>query len=180
MNDVKITVSFRPSSHSDDGTIVAMFKSEKEAKTAAKKLEMVGDKQKKQHKNLVLVGFWNADFGTIPPIVQELKKLGATQTRVYDSYQELTVEFEFPLDVSPKMLPLLFDADSLGIWNWFSKRCKKQTFKRNGKQIVQFFYCGDTVYLNSLNSTVTFEQICVDAKRFKIGRNIRVRTHLMF
>jgi hypothetical protein len=180
MSNVKIAVSFRPSSHSEDGTIVATFKSEEEAKAAAKKLELVGDKQKKRHKNLVLVGFWNADFGTIPPVAQALKNLGAAQTRVYNAYQELTVEFEFPLDVPPKMLPLLFDADSLGIWNWFSQQCQKQEFKRGGKQIIQFFYCGDAVYLNPLNSAVTSEQICVDGKRFKIGRNIQVRAHLMF
>lgn len=131
-------VRFRPSSHSEDGTVVAVFKSEAAAKRAAAQCggRHFGRKVK----------FFasNAEYGTLNRVSDSMWKAGAEKVFRYLHYQELIIEVRLPAGVRRETIPLVCDSDTAAIIRHLEALCGKpeEVVTRRSRKLI-FRYAGD-------------------------------------
>jgi hypothetical protein len=172
---------FRPSSHSEDGTIVATFKNKEEARKAAKKLsdEAPGsdDFSCSLSENRLILYLCDAEYGTMGTITERLEDF-AEDIREYNQYQELTIEVCLPNKSTLAHLPLVLDRDSLEIVLWLLKTGKPETRQSKDSYTMVFSYCGEGIYESQENSFSEKEVLIINNREREIGPNITVSPKL--
>jgi len=141
-----VRIKFRPSSHSEDGTVVATFNDETEARHAAKKLGNYA-----RHKRvgcMVRVHCHGGNHGTLRKASNIFYRAGAKTVEHFDdNYQELTIEITLPKGATLETFIFLADADTANIIRQLTKTCPppKQTLGKTTK--ITFNYKGKQIYL---------------------------------
>jgi hypothetical protein len=133
-------LKFRPSSHSDDGTLVATFKSEAEARRANLRVE--GSVIGKQ----VVLQFNNQPEGSIGHYEAQLETLGARDVAYYDRYEELLIQVTLPPMTTEGIVPLVVNAETAMIIRELSKLCPKRNIKfvkGETQTTLEFRYAGE-------------------------------------
>jgi hypothetical protein len=162
-------IRFRPSSHSDDGTIVATFKTEAKAKEAA---ECIDTFQLRRDKNKVVLVFCNEPPGSIDWYTKSLNSHGAVQTKYYMRYEELVIRVFLPLGVTRAMVPLIVNVETFKILQELRQRCPKQNIKEiktEGGLVLRFKYEGEGI-LDRCGTELSFDY----GKEFPIPDNVKV------
>jgi hypothetical protein len=164
-----IIVRFRPSSHSDDGTLIATFKNAAEAKKVAERIDTVPLKGKK---NKVVLVFNNELEGSIDWYTKRLKSLGAIRTKYYMRYEELVIRVFLPLGITKAMLPLVVNVETFEILRELRKRCPEQSikeFKTKKGLVLRFKYEGEGL-LDRCGTVLSFDH----SKEVSIPNNVKV------
>jgi len=172
---------FRPSSHSEDGTIVATFKNKVEAQKAAKKFNEEAREDDNYScstiENRLILYFGDAQYGTMDEIAERLKYL-ADDIQDYNLYQELTIEVCLPTKSTLAHLPLMLDRDSLEIVMWLLKTGKPKTRQNKDSYTLIFSYRGEEIYESQGNSFSEKEVLIINNRELEIGPHIKVSSKL--
>ena len=130
-------IYFRPSSHSEDGTIVATFKTQKHAAEALRKLKHLGARRLDKK---VGVACLDAEYKTIEKckeILGELSPINVEETEDYR--QEVIIEATVPLGTTLETAPLMLDQRDLQILKGLIKECgKPELVNTKKKTIIRF------------------------------------------
>jgi len=137
---MRTRIYFRPSSHSDDGTVVATFKNAAEAKKVAEQINSF------HKKNRVILIFNNEPEGTIDHYTKRLKQLGATKAEYYMCYEKLIVHVTLPIGVNEETIPLVVNTETSVILKELRRLCPKPQIKKTKNQqwvTLEFRYEGE-------------------------------------
>ena len=160
-------LKFRPSSHSDDYTMIATYKDEQTAEKVGKVLrKLVEDMKKRDDYDID----WNPDETTInvdgkqvwfevytagylDDVESVLRKVAAPENvECYKDYQELTVRATVPKGLTPETSMIVLDREEAEAIKWFNEECGKPTVTdcEDGKhQVFEWHYEGEGISDNS-------------------------------
>jgi hypothetical protein len=149
---MQVTVKFRPSSHSEDGTIVATFANAKQAAQAAKHVQCYGGRRLD---NKVKVECCNGEYGTLQHAEDILRGYAPLKIEDLDDYQDLTIEVTLPRGITEEAAPLIINDNTLRIIRGLRRRCgKPQIIDGKKTRKMVFHYVGeDTIYYKSSYET---------------------------
>lgn len=117
----KLKIHFRPSSHSEDGTIIATFKTQEQAKAAVRKVKHFGARRLNRR---VAVTCLNGEYGTIEKSKKILTKLHPVHLKESDDcYQELAIEATFPKGATLETAQLMLNQEDLKILRGLIQEC---------------------------------------------------------
>jgi len=167
-------LKFRPSSHSEDFTLIATYKDEETAKKVKDALfKMLEDMKKNpegydtdwdpdeagvsHYENQVTFEVYTG--GYLDDVEALLEKVAKPQSvECYQNYQEVTIYVEVPKGLSLDAATLVLDRDEAEAIKWLRKRCGKPEVIDNGKsQILKWFYTGDEIYYDGVLNLEGFE-----------------------
>jgi hypothetical protein len=134
-------LKFRPSSHSDDGTIVATFETSEMAKWVAAILDAgcLGEK--------VFLVVYHEVEGSIDALENQLERMGAKKVANYDRYQELIITVQLPPGISDDSLPIIVDRRIVDLVKKLRKLgATQKTRSTHGTQETKFWYSGKTIF----------------------------------
>jgi hypothetical protein len=134
---MRYAVNFRPSSHSEDGTIIATFKTQKHAVEALRKLKRFRAKRLGRR---VAVACLSAEYGTLKKSRRILNKLNPVSIENIDDYhQEIIIEATVPSGTTVETAQLLLDQKDIQILNGLIKECgKPECVTTKQKTIIRF------------------------------------------
>jgi len=171
-----IEIKFRPSSHSEDGTIIATFPNEKRAKEVAKRLKRYGARRLDCR---VGVSCSDAEYGTIEQVDEIFDKYNAEDVEQYDMYQELIIEVTLPIEMPLSVVPLIVDRETAEIivklTRWLGKPEEKLT--RQSKKLI-YRYEGEKYVYAKYRVKVKLEPfgvLYIRGKRTPLTRAVKVR-----
>jgi len=163
--DCKVYVfTFRPSSHSDDFTIIATYKDSKKAEKVKKALEkLLRDMDKNKDEYVV---DWNPDeanvsldgnkvwfevytAGYLDDIESVIRKVAKPNNiEYYKRYQEITVRVKIPKDLTIETAMLVLDREEAEAIRWLREKCGEPKVEDcgDGTQVLEWFYNGDEIY----------------------------------
>jgi len=171
----KIIVSFRPSSHSYDATIVIQFKTEEEARQAAQKANNgPGYRSGSSYGNLALISFSDGSWDEPDETLAEVGE--GEKVNEYGCYQEITVKITLPAGSSIETAALLEPAQA-GLLRWLLNKCKPIKVK-NTKEVKMFTfsYKGESIYDRDINGKHAFY---IDQKTIYVEKtNVEVIVHI--
>jgi hypothetical protein len=141
-----LVLKFRPSSHSEDGTVVAEFP---DRKAATKAVAKFGGSR---FGNKMGVTFDNGEYGTMDEAADKLEIAGALGVKQYYSYQELTVTITVPTGSTLGSLAVVIGAELATILKELTRLCKEPTttVKGNTKTLI-FKYAGESIFSKGSN-----------------------------
>jgi len=177
MSNIKITVSFRPSSHSADLTIVATYKSMEEAREIEKKLIRLVDDAKNDASDAFNLEFdptetyvgrtrnrvyldTNTD-DNLPKTQSFIKENSNPQTvEAIPDYQELRIYVKVAKNLIVQntigpALALVLDGPEVKLMEWLMKNCgEPQTMRNNDRTqtVLKWHYRGEAIYMEDENS----------------------------
>ena len=159
---------FRPSSHSDDYTLIATYKSvvraEKVEKTLKKLLKDMKDHSNdydtdwspdEAHVSVSRKKVWFEVYtaGYLDDVESVLRKTAVPEeVECYRDYQELTVRVTVPKDLTPESAMLILDKDEAEAIKWFKENCGEPKVVECGdgiRQTLEWFYSGEGIYSES-------------------------------
>jgi len=164
-------VSFRPSSHSHDYTIVAIYETSEEAKKAKEQvMKLLAEMEKDPNAYLV---DWDPEeaevslkdnklffsvytAGYLDEAERKIEATGPKKMNTYENYQELTIQITTPKGVTLETAGLILPAEEVSALKWLYTFLGKPTIKPHSdpdKQILEWKYSGDGIY-NSLTNTI--------------------------
>jgi len=151
----------RPSSHSEDLTLIATFGSEERAEKAYDSLKsLLGDMDQEPEKyvvdwspdeadvelrgNEILFSVYTAgDLDDVEDVLREL----AEKVECFTGYQELVIEAEVPKGLTPESAMLVLDADEAEAVRKLTELCGRPEVSKDGdKQFFVWLYKGDRLY----------------------------------
>ena len=152
---------FRPSSHSSDYTIIARFRTEKEAEEAYQKLERLIEEMDEDDAEAYGLDWSSADAsyrlrdktvyfsvyssGRLGPVEDALSN--AEDYNVYTNYQELTISVEVPKGLNFESAMLILPREEAEMLKVLRERCEKVEVEEEGdRQFFIFKYRGDGIY----------------------------------
>ena len=145
---MKARIYFRPSSHSEDYTIVATFPSVEKALNAMKNAPAG-----KRRGNKLLVYLSNSYRIDADEVEAQLEEFEPSNVQVYDCYQELVVQFVLPRGISKDTLLLVLNREQLLIMHRLTTQCRTPKITRtNEKEIWTFEYAGERIFFDYHNS----------------------------
>jgi hypothetical protein len=169
-----IKVKFRPSSHSEDGTIIATFADEKQAKAVAKRLRRYGARQLSCR---VGVSCSDAEYGTIERVNRIFDKCDAEEVEQDDMYQELIIEVTLPIGVPLNAVPLVVDPETAEIitklTRWRGKPEEKLT--QQSRKLIYRYEGQKYVYSNCRTDESPFGALYVFGSRLRLTKAVKVR-----
>jgi hypothetical protein len=159
-----INIRFRPSGHSEPGTLLAIFKDKAHAEAASRMLS--GQPHNWQHcqNGHLVIDYSGEDFGYGKSLRQKLREAGATKISEVWNYQELTVEFPVPKNTCAAARRLILNRDASILYDQLAKA--RNTTKVETEKNTVFTYLGDLIYLH--------HGISKGAGHFRIGK-FRIR-----
>ena len=152
---------FRPSSHSSDYTIVARFRTEREAEEAYRELERLieemdeedveihgvdwcpGDAFYRLRDKTVYFSVWsNGRLGPVEDILSE-----AEDYNIYTNYQELTISVEVPKGLKFESAMLVLPREEAEMLKVLKEYCENVEVKEEvDRRFFIFKYRGDGIY----------------------------------
>ncbi len=154
---------FRPSSHSDNYTVIATYRSDRVAeKVKEALLKMLEDMRRNPESydtdwdpdeaavwrdgNHVMFEVYTA--GYLEDVDALLRKVAKPQSiECYVNYQELTICVSVPKGLSVEAAMLVLDRDEAEAVKWLTENCGKPEIEENEKErILKWFYKGDEIY----------------------------------
>jgi hypothetical protein len=158
---------FRPSSHSEDFTLIATYRDEKTAEKVKDALfRMLEDMRKNPE------GYdtdWDPDdagvshyggqvtfevytAGYLDDVEALLEKVAKPQSvECYQNYQEITIYVEVPKDLSLDAAMLVMDVEEAEAIKWLRKHCGEPEIENNGKsRTFKWSYAGDEIYCDGI------------------------------
>jgi len=157
-----IRLKFRPSSHSDDITLIAYYKTDKKADKAEQVMQrLIKDMKQLDHDyeldwdpdeaNVSVNGdqvvFEVYTAGYLEDVYVTLVKTGATKIEAFQDYQEVTIQLVVPLKASMETLPLLLKNDDVALMKWLTETCgQPKIIKEENQTKIEWFYRGDYIY----------------------------------
>ena len=162
VNTRQVILSFRPSSHSDNYTIVGKFETSKQADKACEKIqELIEETDKRGNKLNVDWGSGDASVssekneveftvytaGYIEPIEAVLEDEGAKRVECFVNLQCLTITVVLPPQVNANLVALLLGHDDAHAIDYLNNHCEKvEEIPRGGVNILIWHYRGDEIY----------------------------------
>jgi len=169
-----IEIKFRPSSHSEDGTIVATFSNEERAKEVAKRLKRYGARRLDCR---VGVSCSDAEYGTLDRVNNIFNECDAEDMEQYDLYQEFIIEVTLPIGVPFSAVPLIVDRETAEIiaklTRWLGKPEEKLT--RRSKKLIYRYEGEEYVYSSHFSELEPFGVLYIRNKRTPLTRAVKVR-----
>jgi len=154
---------FRPSSHSEDYTIIATFNDEKTAeKVEGALLRMLEDMRNNledydvdwspdeahvtTNGNQVIFEVYTAGYlDDVESLIRKIAKPLCVEC--YQDYQEIVICVKVPKGLSPEMALLVLDKDEAEAIKWLMKTCGEPKIVEAGKHwIFKWLYSGDGIY----------------------------------
>jgi hypothetical protein len=168
---IQILPNFRPSSHSDNYTVVADFQNEKAAKKVATELH------DKSVKNQVISRVTGVYLVEAEEIEEDLKKAGAIKTQILTSYQKLLIRISAPEGAREELLPLFLSHATIEVLRTLRKLCKKPVEeKKDGKTCLVFRYVGERIFYRDERSKRTI--FFFGSQDFPTDENVQVKVLL--
>jgi len=166
MTDDKIVVmfKFRPSSHSDDFTLIATYQTVEDAGKAQAALDKLL-KDMEEHPesydtdwspeeaqvsaagNQVTFAVYSAGF--LDDVESVVEKTAKPETvNCYTNYQELTITVKLPKGLTPQTAMLVLDKEEAEAIKWLTETIgtPKIAEGADGEQTYEWFYSGDEIY----------------------------------
>jgi hypothetical protein len=156
---------YRPSSHSEDYTLIAIYKDEKAAEKVKRTLfKLIEDMRKNTndyeadwapddaHISTEGSKVWFEVYtaGYMDDVESVLRKVAEPkEIECYRDYQELTVTVKVPKGLTPEAAMLVLDKEEAEAVKWFKENCgSPKTFEcGDGEhQTFEWFYRGDNIY----------------------------------
>jgi len=154
---------FRPSSHSEDFTLIATYSSHEKAAVVEEALKRLledmeeylddyktdwdpSDAKVFRDGNKVWFEVYTA--GYLGDVESVMLKGGAEKIDCYRYYQELAVRVKVPSGLTPEVAVLIGDKDEAEAVRWFMENCGKPKIVENGgdDELLEWFYEGDGIY----------------------------------
>jgi len=154
---------FRPSSHSEDYTLIATYANEEDAMSVAKKLfEMLEDMERNidsydtdwspddAHVSIdgrrVIFNVYTA--GYLSDVRALLEKVAEPQSlECYENYQSLTISMVVPKDLSVEAAMVVCQNEEAEAIRWLVKNCgQPKIVDEKNMRIFRWDYCGDEIY----------------------------------
>jgi hypothetical protein len=154
---------FRPSSHSEDYTLIATYEDEETAKKVRDALFKMLEDMKKNPEGYDTD--WDPDeaevsqcgdqvtfevytAGYLDDVEALLEKVAKPQSvECYQNYQEITIYVQVPKGLSLDAAMLVMDKDEAEAIKWLRKYCGEPEVLDNGKsRIFKWDYAGDGIY----------------------------------
>jgi len=156
---------FRPSSHSDDFTLIATYKDGETAKRVKDALFRMLEDMKKNpegydtdwdpdeagvshYGNQVTFEVYTAGYlDDVEALLEKIAKPDSIEC--YQNYQEITIYVEIPKGLTLDAAMLVLDKDEVEALRWLRKHCGEPKVTDNGKnQLLEWFYAGDEIYFD--------------------------------
>jgi hypothetical protein len=155
-------MKFRPSSHSDDCSLIATFETAKTAERSMAALKkLLSDMRRHPKKyatdwgpddamlfregNTVIFTAYTAGDFEIPSSI--LKKWMPRKLDVYEDYQELNVTVKVPAGMNAETAALALGKDDAAMLSWFMSNIGRPTIWQKGKvQTLTWTYKGAGIY----------------------------------
>lgn len=160
-----ITTIFRPSSHSEDYTLIATFEKIEDAKRATASMKrFLKDMANLSEKHPVdwrpsdaillrekkVVTFTVYTAGDLNDPAAVLEEWNPKKLEVYENYQDLRVTVTLPRGMSIEAAALILGRDDAEMIRWFTKHVGKPKVKIDEKvQLLTWTYKGDWIYDDS-------------------------------
>ena len=136
-----IKIKFRPSSHSEDGTIVAVFEDKEVARSVANKIRRLGGTL---WENKLMVSGSSLNYGTLREAEAIFQEAGAKSISKPKHHQELIIRVCLPTGITEDAIPLVLDSNTLKLLQELTKACGKPQREVRGKTtVLTFHYCAD-------------------------------------
>jgi hypothetical protein len=177
---------YRPSSHSDDYTIITTYKNEKAAEKVKRTLFKMLDDMRKNEKDYD--ADWSPDdahvstdgnkvwfevytAGYTDDVESVLRKVAVPQEiECYRDYQELIVRVKVPKGLTPEVAMLVLDREEAEAIKWFKQSCGLPKVVDGGDrehQAFEWFYRGDNIYSDGI-LYIGFEFRVDDCENWKV------------
>ena len=155
---------FRPSSHSDDFTLIAAYKDAKRAEKVKKALErLLRDMEENMddyeadwspdeaHVSLDGDRVWFEVYtaGYLDDVESVIRKVAKPESvEYYLNYQEITVRVRIPEGLTIESAMLVLDREEAEAIRWFRENCGEPRVEDcgGGYQLLEWFYSGDEIY----------------------------------
>ena len=154
---------FRPSSHSDEWTIVATYPDKRKAEKAYRKLErLLEDMEENESEyetdwspgdaNCWLNGrevfFTVYTSGYLDDVLSVLEKFNPEKTEYYRNYQELIIRVRVPRGSTVESLALIDEEEAKAL-KWLTEKCGEPKVEEDGdEQLLTFNYKGEGIYFD--------------------------------
>jgi len=163
-------ILFKPSSHSDDHTIIATFKTNQQARCAAGYIRQQAMVEGKK----VTVALHNAEYGTTESVEKTLKQFNPQELEAYNVYQELEITAKVIVGASPETLHLITSDDMATILIELLKKCPVKITHKGKFDQWTFHYRGEGIFFGTYgnNAQDYFE---FDEKTIILPKEIHVR-----
>jgi hypothetical protein len=166
MVDDKIVVlfKFRPSSHSEDYTLIATYQTVEEAGKAQAALDKLlkdmeehpesydtdwspNEAQVSASGNQVTFEVYSAGYLDDAESVLN-NAANPEKMECYTNYQELTITVKLPKGLTPQTAMLVLDKEEAEAIKWFTEKIgdPKIAEGEDGEQTYEWFYSGDEIY----------------------------------
>ena len=155
---------FRPSSHSDDYTLIATYKGTVRAEKAEKALKKLLKDMKdhsedydadwspdEAHVSVSGKKVWFEVYtaGYLDDVESVLRKVAVPEeVECYSDYQELTVRVTVPKELTPESAMLVLEKEEAEAIKWFRENCGEPKVEDCGDgahQTLEWFYSGDGI-----------------------------------
>jgi hypothetical protein len=162
VNTRQVLLSFRPSSHSDNYTIIGKFETSKQADKAYEKMRKLIEEADKEGNKLdvdwgseeasVLSGENEVEFivytaGYTEPIEAILEEEGAKSIESFVNMQLLTITVALPPQVNVNLAALLLGHTDAHAISYLNECCgKAEEVTRDGMNLLVWHYRGDGIY----------------------------------
>ena len=155
---------FRPSSHSEDYTIIATYKTSEDAGKAQAALDKLFKDMEEHAENYDTdwspeeaqfstagnqVTFEVYSAGSVDDVESTLNEAANVEkVECYTNYQEITVTVKVPKGLTPQTAMLVLDKEESEAIKWFTRvvGTPKITEGEDGEQTYEWFYSGDEIY----------------------------------
>jgi hypothetical protein len=109
-----IVLKFRPSSHSEDGSVVGTFKDAEEAKAAARRARDRLRCSCRAYQNRAVAHYGDGEDGCLEKTRRFMRKAGAIKTTVHreECEQFLDITIRLPNGITRKTVPVVLDKDT--------------------------------------------------------------------
>ena len=154
---------FRPSSHSDDYTIIATYGSEEDAEKVANKIsEMLRDMENRMDdydvdwapsdarfysdgKRVVFTVYTAGYLSDVEALMMKVAK--PQEIKYYQNYQELMIAAAVPRDLPVEAALVVQGDEEAEAIKWLIENCGKPVVADAGdRRILKWFYCGDGIF----------------------------------
>ena len=154
---------FRPSSHSEDYTLIATYKDEKEAEKAGKALERLLEDMKEKEENYETD--WNPDdayvsvsgnklwfevytagyLDDVELVIRDAAK--PENIELFTNYQELVIRVRVPKGLTVESAMLILSREEAEAVKWFTETCGEPKMVEEDDAVVfEWFYRGEGIY----------------------------------
>jgi len=169
-----LLMKFRPSSHSEDGTVVATFENDDDAKQAINKVRRYGGTK---WRNKVMVSGCSLDHNALWNTERIFRECRAKEIKKPERHQELIITVSLPAKATLKTIPLLLDPAVAQTITALTRTCGKphETIKGNTR-ILTFSYCKDKkIYYPFKHPNAPHGLLRLEQRDFVVPEKFKIR-----